>query len=98
VLGDVPGPERCDLAIEVIWTSGGIDKLEVYRKLGVREVWIWRRGALEVFSLRGESYVALERSELLRGIDLVELARFVDRQPMTRAVKEYRAALRERTR
>ena len=26
-------PSRPDLAIEVIWTSGGIDKLEVYRKL-----------------------------------------------------------------
>jgi hypothetical protein len=25
-----------DLAIEVTWTSGGIDKLEVYARLGVR--------------------------------------------------------------
>ena len=29
-------PTRPDLAVEVIWTSGGIDKLEVYRGLGVR--------------------------------------------------------------
>src|SRR5207247_1067652 len=34
---DVP-----DIAIEVVQTSGGIDKLEVYRGLGVREVWFWR--------------------------------------------------------
>ncbi|HEU4620176.1 MAG TPA: Uma2 family endonuclease [Gammaproteobacteria bacterium] len=37
-----PNPKakrRPDLAIEVVWTSGGIDKLEVYRKLGVRELW-----------------------------------------------------------
>jgi hypothetical protein len=33
--------DRPDIAIEVIWTSGGIDKLEVYRKLGVREVWYY---------------------------------------------------------
>lgn len=31
--------ERPHLAIEVVWTSGGLDKLDVYRKLGVREVW-----------------------------------------------------------
>jgi Uma2 family endonuclease len=96
VLGDVPDPERCDLAIEVIWTSGGIDKLKVYRGLGVREVWLWKRGKLEVFSLRDDNYSLLHESELLRGIDLVELARFVNRQPMTRAVKEYRATLRKR--
>ena len=29
---------RADLAIEVIWTSGSINKLEIYRKLDVREV------------------------------------------------------------
>lgn len=28
--------ERPDLAIEVFWTSGGLDKLEIYRGLGVR--------------------------------------------------------------
>jgi hypothetical protein len=27
VLGDSAEPERCDLAIEVIWTSGGLNKL-----------------------------------------------------------------------
>lgn len=28
-----------DLAIEVVLTSGGIDKLKIYQRLGVREVW-----------------------------------------------------------
>lgn len=42
VLGDQLEPERCDLAIEVVSTRGGIEKLEVYRKLGVREVWSGR--------------------------------------------------------
>jgi hypothetical protein len=35
-------------------------------------------------------------SEVLRGIDLDELARYIDVKPMTRAVTEYRAALRAR--
>lgn len=30
-----------DLAIEVVVTSGGVDKLEIYKRLGVREVWFW---------------------------------------------------------
>jgi Uma2 family endonuclease len=39
-------PERPDIAIEVVWTSGGIDKLAVYRGLGVPEVWFRQDGAL----------------------------------------------------
>jgi len=95
VIGDVDDPDRPDLAIEVIWSSGGIDKLEVYRKLGVREVWIWKSGTIDVFVLRDANYVAVPRSEVVPGIDLATLLRFVDIRPMTRAVTEYRAAVRE---
>ena len=56
---------RPDVAIEVVWTSGGIDKLDVYRKLGVREVWFYERGGLRFFALRVDSYVETPRSELL---------------------------------
>jgi len=94
VLGDDPEPDRCDLAIEVVWTRGAIDKLDVYRKLAVKEVWIWKAAKIEVFSLRDLTYVRLERSELLAGIDLDQLLRFVDVRPMTRAATDYRAALR----
>jgi len=96
VLGDVAEPERCDLAIEVVWTTGVVDELDVYRKLGVRELWIWKAGQLQVLSLRGENYVTLERSALLPGIDLDQLLHFVGIKPMTRAVKEYRAVLKAR--
>lgn len=96
VFGDDPEPECCDLAIEVIWTSGSLNKLEIYRKLGVREVWIWKAGKLAVFALRNDQYVCIERSETLPAIDLDELVRYIDVKPMTRAVKEYRAALSAR--
>ena len=94
VLGDVSSPERCDLAIEVIWSSGGVDKLDVYRRLGVKEVWIWKAGRIDVFALRGEEYVPTAGSALLAGLDLPTLVRFIDIKPMTRAVTEYRAILR----
>ena len=51
-LRDAP-PEIPDIAIEVVWTSGGIDKLEVYRGLGVPEVWFWRNAYAAVFSAPG---------------------------------------------
>ena len=96
VLGDNPAPERCDLAIEIIWTSGSVNKLEIYRKLRVREIWIWKRGAISVFKLVGEQYEAIAASELLAGIDLPELLEFIEIRPMTRAVREYRARLAAR--
>jgi Uma2 family endonuclease len=96
VFGKVLDPIRPDLAIEVVWTSGGIDKLEAYRKLGVPEVWFWRRGRLTVHVLRGESYVEGGESAVLPGIDLAELARYLDRPTASQAIREYRAALEER--
>lgn len=37
-LGTGTSLERPHLAIEVIWTSGGVGKLDLYRRLGVAEV------------------------------------------------------------
>ncbi len=98
VLGDVAEPERPDLAIEVIWTSGSVNKLDVYRRLGVQEVWLWQNDELRVFSLGpDQTYVRIERSQLLPELDLAGLLAFVHIRPMTRAVKEYRAAIRARS-
>jgi Uma2 family endonuclease len=87
-------PTRPDLAIEVIWTSGGIDKLEVYRGLGVAEVWFWREGVIEVWALAGERHERIEHSALLPDLDLGELARHIDAEDQTGSVRRYRQALR----
>lgn len=86
VAGEVP-----DLAIEVIWTSGGLDKLEVYRRLGVREVWIWREGRILPFALRGDRYEPLAASELLPRIDLGLVASLLEAPSQTEAVRRLRA-------
>jgi Uma2 family endonuclease len=96
VFASTAEPKRPDLAIEVIWTSGGLDKLDIYRKLEVREVWFWRRGRLTVHSLRGDRYQDVPQSEVLPGIDLDELARFLDRPTTSQAIREYRASLQQR--
>jgi Uma2 family endonuclease len=81
------------LVIEVVWTSGGIDKLEMWARLGVREVWFWKKGRLQVFRLRGERYRAIPRSLFVPDLDLDVLLQFIDRPTMNEAVREFRATL-----
>jgi Uma2 family endonuclease len=83
-----------DLAIEVVVTSGGIDKLEVYKRLGVKEVWFFKNNEFEVYILRGESYEQVAQSELLPGLDLKILAQYaVASDPLDAAI-----AFREKVR
>jgi Uma2 family endonuclease len=40
-----------DLAIEVVITSGEINKLEIYKGLNISEVWFWENGNFTVYYL-----------------------------------------------
>lgn len=93
IFGD-PERERPHLAIEVVWTSGRIDKLDIYRKLGVAEIWYWRKGRIQPYGLRDERYVPLVASEALPGLDLDLLMSFLDRPTTYEAIRAYREALR----
>lgn len=93
VFSDEREPTRPDLAIEMIWTSGGLEKRDIYRALGVRELWFWRRGALTIHVLRGDTYEEVVTSEVLPDLDLSELASFLDRPTTSAAMREYRAKL-----
>src|SRR6266446_5448538 len=49
-----------DLVLEIALTSGGVSKLEIYRRFRVPEVWFWRRNKLEMFALdSSENYQLL---------------------------------------
>lgn len=93
VFGEVSEPERPDLAIEVVWTSGGLSKLDIYLRLGVREVWFWRRGKLTAHALEGEAYQEIAGSNVLPGIDLTELVSYLERPTASQSMREYRARL-----
>ena len=41
-----------DLVFEIALTSGGINKLNVYQRFGVSEVWFWRNNVIEIWALR----------------------------------------------
>jgi Uma2 family endonuclease len=65
-----------DLAIEVVISSGYLNKLEVYKRLGVREVWFFKNNQFEVFCLREQEYELVQNSELLPNLDLSLLAEY----------------------
>ena len=89
------GSGEPNLVIEVIWTSGGLDKRRLYAGLGVAELWEWRHGQLQILTLHGDTYVAIARSALLPGLDPDVLVRFVSATDQTAAVRAFRKALRE---
>jgi Uma2 family endonuclease len=83
-----------DLAVEVIWTHGGLDKLDVYRGLGVREVWIWKNEELKAYELRGDAYVEISQSVVVPGLAPSFIQQFLDCETQTEAVRKLRSALR----
>jgi Uma2 family endonuclease len=94
IFGDEQGRDRPHLAVEVVWTSGGIRKLEAYRRLEIDEVWFWRRGAIEIHVLGADGYERSNSSRQLPGLDAALLASFLDEPTLTQAVRAYTAALR----
>jgi len=90
------GPEReapPDIAIEVIWRSGSLRKLEAYARLGVSEVWFWHKGAIRVFALRSDTYEEAQSSALLPSLDVGLLSEFVSHRDQMRAARAWHAVL-----
>lgn len=85
-----------DIAVEVVITSGTLNKLRVYQGLGVQEVWFWKKGKFEIYSLvdADREYEAQEKSLLLPQLDFNLLTQFIDNPQQTQAVKAYRKALK----
>jgi Uma2 family endonuclease len=62
---DVP-----DLCIEVVLSSGGMDKLRKYQLRGVPEVWFWQDNQITVYCLVEGQYQLWGNSRLLPDLDL----------------------------
>ncbi len=82
-----------DLAIEVVYTSGGVDTLKVYQRLGVGEVWIWQNEELKVYCLQGDNYQQQQQSRLLPDLDLTLLAQYIVIQDPLDAIVGWRKAI-----
>jgi Uma2 family endonuclease len=84
-----------DLVLEIALTSGGVSKLELYRRFHVPEVWFWRSGGLRIFTLRedGSGYDQVSRSRLLPELDPALLEHCVGIASWQEARREFRARL-----
>ena len=83
-----------DLALEVIWTSGGIEKLEIYRRLGIPEVWFWKEDAIEIFALDHGTYTRRTRSTWLPDLDASLVCRLaLSTGSLNDTVRELRSSL-----
>lgn len=82
-----------DLAIEAIITSGGIDKLEIYQGLGVREVWFWQAKVFTIYHLRENNYELIPTSILLPNLDLKLLAAYITPATEPESLREFRRAI-----
>ena len=88
--------DRPHLAIHVELTDAGIDKLAIDEKLGVEEVWLWRKGVIEVYILKNGKFGKARRSRLVPELDLELLASMLDRDTLSQAVRDFRKALGRR--
>ena len=68
-----------DLVIEVIFSSGSLKKLHLYRALNIPEVWFWEDGVFSLYHLRDVDYEPITQSEVseLGTLDIEVLTRCV---------------------
>ncbi|MBD2496351.1 Uma2 family endonuclease [Nostoc sp. FACHB-280] len=96
-----------DLAIELVLTSGSVSKLEIYRRLGVAEVWFWERNQFKLYHLRDNSqqeqatvypetygYEPLSQSEILPELDISLLEQCLTISDSIQAIDEFEQGLK----
>lgn len=85
-------PERPDLAIEVVWTSGGLRKLEVWRRLRVPEVWFWIDDVITIHVLRPDGhYEQVDLSPRLPDLELSKIYELLSVEGTQDAADQMRA-------
>ncbi len=78
-----------DLIIEVIFTSGSIEILEIYKRIGIPEVWLWEDGLLTIYALKDDQYNKIDQSQLLPDLDLKSLSQYINYHDQYDAVTEF---------
>jgi Uma2 family endonuclease len=87
---------RPDVVLEIALTSGGLNKIEIYRRFAIPEVWFWRRDRLEIWHLRedGSGYEGPERaSRVLPDFEVALLERCIALPTWREARRAFREGL-----
>ena len=83
-----------DLAIEVILTSGNLQKLEKYRRFQILEVWLWEDNQLRIYCLKNNEYQEVSCSQLLPDLSIDLLVRCVQMSSRLEAMRMFKEGLR----
>jgi Uma2 family endonuclease len=86
--------ENPDLAIEVILTSGNLNKLEKYRRFQIPEVWLWEKEQLQVYCLGVDGYELVKQSKLLPALDLDLLVSCIQLPSRLEAMKTFMTSVK----
>lgn len=84
-----------DIAIEVVITSGGVNKLEKYRRWGVPEVWFYQKQRVFIYHLRSNQYEQVNRSEFLPQLNIDLLVRCLNMPDQYDATIAFSQALQD---
>jgi len=82
-----------DIVIEIVVTSGNIDRRKLYEPYKVPEVWFWKINQLQVFRLRGSDYQQVSRSQFFPGLDLALLLSYLGYSDQYDAVAAFEQAI-----
>ncbi|MEM6612464.1 MAG: Uma2 family endonuclease, partial [Cyanobacteria bacterium P01_C01_bin.72] len=75
-----------DLAVEVVFSSGGIAELTKYRALKIPEVWFWQNQMITFYQLTNNGYQVIEQSNHLSQIESSNIIKFINRGLLERGL------------
>ena len=85
-----------DIVIEVIVTSGSINRKELFKPKKVPEVWFWKSNQIKIFRLNAAGeYEFVNRSGFLPNLDPALLLRYIANPDQYEAVQEFVQAIRK---
>lgn len=84
-----------DLAIEVVFYSGGIDSLKIYKRLQVKEVWFWQNNKIAIYYLTNDEYAEVTSSRLLPNLDIELLTQYISQPNLRLAIRDFKLELRK---
>lgn len=68
-----------DLAVEVIFSSGGVAELQKYQSLKIPEVWFWQNNVITFYQLENNNYQVIETSKYLSNLESSKIINFINR-------------------
>ncbi|UKO96436.1 Uma2 family endonuclease [Nostoc sp. UHCC 0870] len=84
-----------DIVIEVIVTSGTIDRKELFKPKKVPEVWFWKSNTIKIFRLtESDEYKEVDKSGFFPDLDPALLLHYINMPDQYDAVAEFEQTMR----